>query len=212
MKSNSLHSFDLTYFNQYKYVAGLDEAGRGAWAGPVTTAAAIFAPDVIIDGVNDSKKLTPKKREKLFDEICAKCLCYGIGMIESDEIDQINILEATKKAMLIAIASLSIRPDFLLVDGNMTLNTEIAQAAIIDGDALSHSIAAASILAKVTRDRLMTALSQSYPQYGFENHKGYGTREHQMALRQNGVLTIHRKSYRPVAELYSKINNHPDNL
>lgn len=197
----SLHEFDRNFFSKYQYVAGLDEAGRGAWAGPVVTAAVIFSPDVVISGVNDSKKLTAKKREVLFDEIVSRCTTYGVGMIDSVEIDQINILEATKKAMLLAIQSLSQRPDFLLVDGNMRLNTEIAQEAIIDGDALSHSIAAASIIAKVTRDRLMNSVAGEFPGYGFEKHKGYGTKIHQEALRLNGILPIHRKSYGPIREI-----------
>ncbi len=193
--------FENELWPTYKHIAGLDEAGRGAWAGPVVAAAAIFAPGVVIDGVDDSKKLTPAKRERLFDEIVAKALSYGVGLIESDTIDAINILEATKQAMLVAVAGLSVRPDLLLIDGNMTLKTDLAQKSIIDGDALSHSIAAASILAKVTRDRLMIKLSSQFPGYGFERHKGYGTKEHQVALAQHGVLTIHRKSYGPVAHL-----------
>lgn len=197
----NLLKFENELWPTHKHIAGLDEAGRGAWAGPVVAAAAIFAPGVVITGVDDSKILTPAKREKLFDVIVAKALAYGVGMIESDTIDAINILEATKQAMLVAVAGLSVRPDILLIDGNMTLKTPLAQKSIIDGDALSHSIAAASILAKVSRDRLMVKLSSQFPGYGFERHKGYGTKEHQAALAQHGVLAIHRKSYGPVGQL-----------
>lgn len=182
----------------YPHIAGLDEAGRGAWAGPVVAAAVVFPIGFFIPEVDDSKKLSPKVREKLFDQIKASCVSFGIGLVESQVIDQINILEASKQAMLIAVSQLSPQPDFLLVDGNMTLNTPLKQKFLIDGDALSHSIAAASILAKVTRDHLMVDLAQSFPNYGFEKHKGYGTKFHQEALKNHGCLEIHRHSYRPI--------------
>jgi ribonuclease HII len=197
-----LLAIEQQYWPTYPHIAGVDEAGRGAWAGPVVAAAVIFDQDVVIPGVDDSKKLTPPKREKLFTEITKKCLSYGVGMVESDEIDRINILEATKKAMLMAVAQLSPQPDFLFIDGNAGIDSSIPQKAIIDGDALSHSIAAASIIAKVTRDRLMVELSCQFPFYGFEKHKGYGTKVHLTALREHGVLSIHRKSYRPVIQLF----------
>lgn len=192
-------------WQHYPHIAGLDEAGRGAWAGPVVAAAVIFPIDFFIPKVDDSKKLSPKAREKLFDQIKAGCVSFGIGLVESQVIDQINILEASKQAMLMAVSQLSPQPDFLLVDGHMTLDTPIKQKSIIDGDALSHSIAAASILAKVTRDRLMVELSQFFPNYGFERHKGYGTKFHQEALKNHGCLEIHRKSYEPIAR-FSKQN------
>lgn len=192
---------ERSLWSLYPHIAGLDEAGRGAWAGPVVAAAVIFPVNFFIPEVDDSKKLSPKTREKLFDEIKVGCVSFGIGLVESKVIDQINILEASKQAMLIAVSQLSPQPDFLLVDGNMTLNTPLKQKSIIDGDALSHSIAAASILAKVTRDRLMVELARSFPDYGFDRHKGYGTEFHQQALKKYGCLEIHRKSYEPIANL-----------
>jgi len=200
----SLIDFDSKYFDSNVALAGIDEAGRGAWAGPVVAAAVIMPKDNIIDGINDSKKLTPKKRDLLFDQIKSTYVSYGIGMIASDVIDQINILEASKKAMLMAVSQLSPQPNLILVDGNITLDTAISQKEVIDGDAKSYCIAAASIIAKVTRDRLMVSLSKDFPQYGFEKHKGYGTKVHQDALAEHGVLAIHRKSYRPVARIVSK--------
>lgn len=190
--------FEYEYWPTYPFIAGVDEAGRGAWAGPVVAAAVIFDQGVVIGGVDDSKKLTPQKREALFDVITKRCLSYGVGLIESNVIDEINILEATKKAMLLAVAQLSPQADLLLIDGNSSLSTTLPQKTIIDGDALSHSIAAASIIAKVTRDRLMVELSHQFPEYGFEKHKGYGTLAHQEALKKHGILEIHRKSYRPI--------------
>lgn len=206
-KTTDLFFHERQAWQRFSFVAGLDEAGRGAWAGPVVAAAAVFVPGVVIDGVNDSKILSPKKREKLFDEICARATSFAVGIVECSVIDQINILEASKVAMIQAIDKLSPRPDYLLIDGNMTLNVDIPQAAIVDGDALSFSIAAASILAKVTRDRLMVLLAQKYPLYGFERHKGYGTGEHQAALSRVGVSPQHRFSYAPVARLAKAAKN-----
>jgi len=197
----SLLDFENQYWSQYHYIAGFDEAGRGAWAGPVAAAAVIFDQGVVIEGIDDSKKLAPKKREQLFDKIKKNCVSYGIALVDAEVIDEINILEATKKAMLMALSQLSPQPDLLFIDGQMTLKSDIPQKAIIDGDALSHSIAAASILAKVARDRLMVDFAKTFPDYGFEQHKGYGTKKHQQALVQNGCLSIHRKSYGPIAKL-----------
>lgn len=195
-----LLQFERKLWSKFPLIAGIDEAGRGAWAGPVVAAAVIFKKEVVIEGVDDSKKLTPQKRDTLFEQITKQCLSYGVGLIQSDVIDKINILEATKRAMLMAVSRLSVKPNFLLIDGNQGLSTNIPQQFIIDGDALSHSIAAASIIAKVTRDRLMVALAKQFPGYSFEKHKGYGTKVHQEALKRHGVLEIHRKSYRPVAD------------
>lgn len=206
---NAGQPVDLFYhekqaWQQGQTVAGLDEAGRGAWAGPVVAAVALFHPHTQIAGVNDSKVLTPAKREQLFPQICSEALGYGIGIVESTVIDQINILEATKQAMLMALKQLQFQPDLLLVDGNMKLDVDCPQQAIINGDALSFSIAAASILAKVTRDRLMVALAKNHPEYGFERHKGYGTQIHQEALARVGCSPIHRRSYAPVAQVLKK--------
>lgn len=196
-----LLKYENDFWSRYNFIAGIDEAGRGAWAGPVCAAAVIFKKGVVVDGVDDSKKLSSQKRKSLFDQIKKTCLSYGVGMIESGIIDQVNVLEATKKAMVMAVSQLDPEPDFLFVDGNIKLETPIPQKQIIDGDALSHSIAAASILAKVSRDRLMVQMSKSYPEYGFEKHKGYGTKLHREALKDKGCLSIHRKSYAPVSAI-----------
>jgi len=186
---NELHS------KGYALVCGTDEAGAGPLAGPVYAAAVILNKDNIIEGLNDSKKLTEKKREKLFDEIIEKALCYSIVSVDEKVIDQINILEARMLAMREAVKQLSITPDILLVDGNRDPNAEIESMCIIGGDGKSACIAAASILAKVSRDRFMLQMAEKYPAYGFEKHKGYGTKAHIEAIRENGICNIHRKSF-----------------
>ena len=175
------------------YLAGVDEAGRGPLAGPVFAAAVVLPCDVIIDGINDSKKLSEKKREKLYDEICEKALSYSIASVDEKEIDEINILQATFKAMRNAVAGLSIRPDYVLIDGNKSPGIECETG--VKGDSKSMSIAAASILAKVSRDRYIVKQSEKYPGYGFEKHKGYGTKAHYDAIEKLGICPIHRKTF-----------------
>lgn len=188
------------YEKGYKYIACIDEVGRGCLAGNVVTCAIIMPKDILIEGVNDSKKLTPKKRDKLFDEIMDKAIAVGIGELDSKVIDEINIKNATKMAMLLAIANLktkdgqSIYPDYLLIDAEK-LDTDIPQSNIIKGDATCHGIAAASIVAKVTRDRQMIELDDKYPEYNFKSNKGYGTKDHVEALLKYGPKDIHRMTF-----------------
>lgn len=178
-----------------KYVCGVDEAGRGPLCGPVVAAAVILPFGVEIDGLNDSKKLTEKKREKLFDVICDVAISYSIAYGTVEEINDTDILSATMSAMRRAVSSLSIHAEHALVDGNIARGFEIPATTVIHGDAISPSIAAASILAKVTRDRLCIELDAEYPQYGIAKHKGYGTKDHMNALRQYGPAPIHRKKF-----------------
>lgn len=183
----------------FQYVAGIDEVGRGPLAGPVVAAAVILPDNIFISGINDSKKLSSKKREQLYQEIKNEALAIGIGVVGADVIDEINIYQATKKAMNIAINQLSIFPDFLLIDA-MKIDTPITQRSLIKGDSLSVSIASASIIAKVYRDRLMMEYSKKYPEYQFEKNAGYGTREHIQAIRKFGATPIHRKTFAPIKE------------
>ena len=176
-------------------VCGVDEAGRGPLCGPVVAAAVILPPDAVIEGLDDSKKLTPKKRDLLFDEIQKKALAFCIAEASVEEIDKLNILEADLLAMRRAIAGLQIPADYALIDGNIARDFQIPARAVIHGDAISPSIAAASILAKVHRDRLCEELDRAYPQYGIAKHKGYGTPAHKEALRKYGPSPIHRKLF-----------------
>lgn len=188
--------FEKKYWERgIRYVAGVDEAGRGPLAGPVVASAVIFEQGVVIDGVNDSKKLTEKKREELFHTIHKKALAVGIGIVSHDVIDRINILQASFLAMNKALDHLKMPPEQLLVDGNFFRHEKYSVENIIKGDSLSHSIAAASIIAKVTRDALMKELHEQYPQYGFAKHKGYGTAAHIEAIRKYGYSPIHRRSF-----------------
>ena len=179
----------------YSMVCGVDEAGRGPLCGPVVAAAVILPNGLYIEGLNDSKKLTEKKREKLFDEICNSAIAYAIAESSVEEINETNILEATLSAMRKAIDSLPVKADFALIDGNISRDFQLPAKAVIHGDALSPSIAAASILAKVTRDRLCYKLDKEYPQYQIAKHKGYGTKVHMDALRKYGPSPIHRTKF-----------------
>lgn len=183
----------------YHLIAGVDEVGRGCIAGPVVAAACILdLTKSCPEGIDDSKKLTAKKRDQVAFDLRGSAIAYAIGQVEADEIDRINILEATKKAMLIAINSLSPAADFLLIDALRLKLCPLPQKAIIKGDSISVSIAAASILAKTYRDELMVAYDSEYPQYGFAGHKGYGAATHFEALRKHGPCPIHRRSFRGV--------------
>ena len=179
----------------YTIICGVDEAGRGPLAGPVFAAAVILPPDLTIDGIDDSKKLSEKKRVVLFEEIKKSAIAYNIAFSTEKEIDEINILNATLLAMKRAVAGLSLQPDIALIDGNKSPNLSMTTQTIIKGDSLSASIAAASILAKVARDNLMKSLSKKYPQYAFEKHKGYGTKLHIESIKKYGPCEIHRKSF-----------------
>jgi len=200
LKTLELFNFDKLYFDKgLRFVSGIDEAGRGPLAGPVVAAAVILSDNTIIEEVNDSKKLTPKKRELLFEIIKTKALSYGIGIVDSITIDKINILQATFLAMKQALDQLTVKPEIVLVDGNHKIpGLEIKQEAIVSGDAKSQSIACASILAKVTRDKIMDEYAKQYPQYLFEKHKGYGTKTHIEAIRKFGACPIHRKTFAPL--------------
>ena len=191
---------DYSIENEYRekgfdIICGVDEAGRGPLAGPVYAAAVILPSDCVIEGLNDSKKLTEKKREALFDVIKEKALAYGIASADEKEIDEINILNATFLAMKRAINSLSVKPDLALIDGNQKPHTDIEEVTVIKGDAKSMSIAAASVLAKVSRDRFMLEMAEKYPQYEFARHKGYGTKLHYEKIAQYGVCDIHRRTF-----------------
>lgn len=179
----------------YKNICGVDEVGRGPLAGPVVCAAVIMPLDDIIEGIDDSKKLTAKKRKSLAEQIKSKALAYCIRRIEPAVIDEINILEATRLCMKNAVEDLALPPEYVLTDGNMTLNIAIPQRSIIKGDALSYSIGAASILAKVYRDALMDIYADAYPDYAFEKNKGYGTAAHIEGIKRAGLCAIHRKSF-----------------
>ena len=180
----------------YKFICGVDEAGRGPLAGPVFAAAVILPMDCEIEGLNDSKKLSEKKREALFDVIKEKAIAYSVASASVDEIEEFNILKATYLAMNRAILGLHIAPDFAIIDGNrIPDNAPTKCEALIKGDFKSMSVAAASILAKVSRDRLLVEYDQKYPQYNFKKHKGYGTKEHYEAINKHGICEIHRKSF-----------------
>ena len=176
-------------------ICGVDEAGRGPLAGPVCAAAVILPPELQIPGLNDSKKLTDKMRRELFDVIVSEAVSYGIAMVGEKEIDEINILQATFRAMEQAVARMDVRPDLALVDGNRAPGLPLPVRTVVKGDSLSANIAAASILAKVTRDRFMEQMDETYPQYGFAVHKGYGTKRHYDALREYGPSPIHRMTF-----------------
>ena len=179
----------------YSYIAGVDEAGRGPLAGPVYAAAVILPDNAELSGINDSKKLSPKKREELYEKITEIAISYSICSVDEKEIDEINILNATHKAMNGAVDGLSKKPDYVIIDGNSIKGMELPHETVVKGDAKSISIAAASILAKVARDRYIDKMGEVYPEYGFEQHKGYGTKAHTDAILKYGVCPIHRRTF-----------------
>ena len=180
----------------FNMICGIDEAGRGPLAGPVVVASVIMPADSMIEGVNDSKKVSEKKREKLYNQILEEAISYGVGIVGQDEIDEINILNATKKGLTMSLKELTVKPDLIIVDALTHIDTMgIPYESIIKGDAKCYSISAASIIAKVTRDRIMREWDKVYPEYGFEKHKGYGTSAHIEAIKKYGLCPIHRKSF-----------------
>ncbi|ELR63622.1 Ribonuclease HII [Photobacterium marinum] len=193
--------FEPFEYPQAELIAGVDEVGRGPLVGAVVTAAVILDPNNPIEGLTDSKKLSEKKRNVLFDEIKEKALAWSLGRCEPEEIDQLNILQATMVAMQRAVAGLSVQPDYVLVDGNKVPELPMAAQSVVKGDLRVAEISAASILAKVTRDREMEELDVQYPQYGFAKHKGYPTKAHFEALEQHGAIEQHRKSFKPVRRI-----------
>jgi ribonuclease HII len=182
----------------YPIVAGIDEAGRGPLAGPVVSAAVILPRGAVLPGIDDSKKLTPAGRNRLYDRLYAVSRAIGIGVVDAAEIDRVNILQATLGSMAMAVANLNPRPDHLLIDGIFTIASDLPQQAIKKGDSLSISIAAASIVAKVTRDRIMTQVDTLFPEYGFGRHKGYPTKAHRTAILHHGCCPIHRRTFKGV--------------
>ncbi len=206
-KQQLLHKkfLEMTLFEEelrqqgFRYIAGIDEAGRGPLAGPVVAGAVILPEDFYLPGIDDSKKLSEQKREEYFDRIKMDAIAVGVGIIDAAEIDRINILEAAKKAMLAAVIQLEPNPDYLLIDA-VKLETPYPSESFIKGDARSITIAAASIIAKVTRDRLMKEISRKHPEYGFSSNMGYGTTEHLEALKQHGITSYHRKTFAPVKD------------
>ncbi len=184
------------YSEKIKLIAGIDEAGRGPLAGPVVVGIVIMSQDSMIEGINDSKKVSEKKRERLYDIITEEAVAWSVGIADQNEIDEINILNATKLALTRAVESLEVKPDLILVDALTNIDTKgIPYKSIIKGDAKEYSIAAASILAKVTRDRMMRQYDEIYPQYGFSVHKGYGTAKHIAAIKEYGPCILHRKTF-----------------
>ena len=192
---NMLEIENRLYEKGYNYICGVDEAGRGPLCGPVVAAAVILKKDSVIEGVNDSKKLSEKKREKLYDDIIQNAVAVGVGISGVDVIEEVNILNATKQAMIEAINNLKIAPEYALIDGNQPIDISIPFETVVSGDAKSESIAAASIIAKVTRDRMLIEYDKTYPEYGFAKHKGYGTKAHIEAIKEHGITPIHRPSF-----------------
>ena len=201
----NLYEFEEKLYDEgFHLICGVDEAGRGPLAGPLVVAACILPPFLRIEGINDSKQLSAKKLKELYKVIVKNALAYKIVFVTEEDVDSLNIYQATKKGMLMAIAGLKNKPDYALIDAMPLGELEIPHNSIIHGDARCASVAAASILAKVTRDEYMEKMDIKYPNYGFKKHKGYGTKAHMQALEKYGPCKIHRKSFAPVSKFYSK--------
>ena len=201
---NNLLEYETELYNKgITLIAGIDEVGRGPLCGPVVACACIMPVNYQLEGLNDSKKISEKKREKLYDILVKDAIAYGIGEVSPKRIDEINILEASKEAMRIAVNNLSIKPEHLLIDA-VSINTSIPETPIIKGDAKSMNIAAASIIAKVTRDRMMIELDKEYPEYGYKRHKGYPTKAHIEAVKKYGVKDFYRFTFSPISDLIKK--------
>ena len=199
-----MKKFDNKYLNKnIQLIAGVDEAGRGPLAGPVVAAAVIFSPDVLIEGVDDSKVLSEKRREELFEKIIKESIAHSVSVVSVEIIEEINILNASLLAMKRSVQKLKVQPDLILIDGNKSFKNKIPTVTIVKGDAKSFSIAAASILAKVTRDRIMKELAIEYPVYYWEKNKGYPTKQHRESIKLNGTSPIHRKRF--LRKLYDEI-------
>lgn len=194
---NLLKQEELSMYNdKIQCICGIDEAGRGPLAGPVVVGAVILPKDSFIEGVNDSKKVSEKKREKIYEQIISEAIAYGVGIVDQKTIDEINILNATKLGLKLAIEQMKVKPDLILVDALNSIDTcGIPYKSVIKGDAKHYSIAAASIIAKVTRDRIMLEWDKVYPDYGFAKHKGYGTSAHISAIKEHGPCILHRKTF-----------------
>lgn len=196
MSGQDMWSIENSWFEKgIRVICGVDEAGRGPLAGPVCAAAVILPPNMEIPGLNDSKKLSDKKRRELYPIIKEQAIAYGIAFVDHEKIDEINVLQATYMAMGQAIAQLSVKPELALIDGNRAADFGVSTETVVHGDSLSASIAAASVLAKVSRDDYMLEMAKEYPQYGFEIHKGYGTKAHYAAITEHGTSPIHRMSF-----------------
>ena len=202
-----LYKYEKELWNKgYKYIGGVDEVGRGPLVGPVVTACVVLDKDFKLEGLTDSKKLSEKKREEYYEYIINNCVCYAIGECSPDEIDKYNILEATKIAMKKAITSVNkkIGLDYILIDGNMKFDLDKPYMSIVKGDSKSISIAAASVVAKVTRDRMLIELDKKYPMYGYKDHKGYPTKKHLEAIEKYGLIDGYRKTFKPVSDIIEK--------
>ena len=202
-----LYKYEKELWNKgLEYIGGVDEVGRGPLVGPVVTACVVLPKDFKLDGLTDSKKLTEKKREEYYEYIINHCICYATGECSPEEIDKYNILEATKIAMKRAIDKVNenIKLDYILIDGNMRFNFDYKYESIVKGDAKSISIAAASVVAKVTRDRMLIELDKKYPMYGFKDHKGYPTKKHIEAVMKYGLIDGYRKTFKPISDILEK--------